>query len=215
MASQVDICNAALAHVGDEAQVISISPPDGTAQAAHCGRFYPMALDETLEAHQWSFATFRVTLALLTATPPPDWLYVYAMPLNVVKKLAVLDAGVVDDALSEEYAVESLADGSQVIYTNVQNATFRFIQRVQDTTKFTPSFVACLARRLAHYLAGPIVKGEAGMAVAQAQLKLFGIELGNARTQDSNAGRRNTYRDRQSAAELARTGWRNRGWGCP
>jgi hypothetical protein len=206
MAGQVDICNAALSHIGDEAAVTSVSPPDGSAQAAHCARFFPIALDELLEAHTWTFATVRATLALLSVTPPPNWLYAYAMPAQVVKKLAVLDPNLQDEALTEEYEVESLSDGTQVIYTNVQNATFRFIQRVQDTTKFTPGFVSALARLLAHYLAGPIIKGETGMAVAEAQLKLFGVALGNARTQDSNTGRRNTYRDRPSSTQLARTG---------
>ena len=34
MASVVDLCNLSLARLGDEANVVSIEPPDGSAQAA-------------------------------------------------------------------------------------------------------------------------------------------------------------------------------------
>ena len=51
MASDVDVCNLALAHLGDEATVASISPPEGSAQAGHCARFYPMARDSASSAN--------------------------------------------------------------------------------------------------------------------------------------------------------------------
>ena len=56
MASEVDICNLALGHLGDNATVSSISPPEGSAQAEHCARFYPIARDALLEMHNWNFA---------------------------------------------------------------------------------------------------------------------------------------------------------------
>ena len=45
MASAVDICNLALSHLGDTATVASLDPPEGSAQAEHCARFYPVARD--------------------------------------------------------------------------------------------------------------------------------------------------------------------------
>ena len=51
MASVVDICNQALSHLGDSATVASIDPPEGSAQAEHCARFYPAALAALLEMH--------------------------------------------------------------------------------------------------------------------------------------------------------------------
>ena len=36
MSSDVDICNLALARLGDEANIVSISPPDQSAQAGYC-----------------------------------------------------------------------------------------------------------------------------------------------------------------------------------
>ena len=57
MATEVDICNMALSFLGDRATVTSINPPEGSAQAEHCARFYPMALNEMLAQARWSFAT--------------------------------------------------------------------------------------------------------------------------------------------------------------
>ena len=39
-----------LGHIGDAATVSSINPPEGSAQAEHCARFYPIARDALLAA---------------------------------------------------------------------------------------------------------------------------------------------------------------------
>ena len=72
MASVVDICNLALGHLGDPATVSSIDPPEGSAQAQHCARFYPIARDSLLEMHSWNFSTYREALAHLQ---PAEWIY--------------------------------------------------------------------------------------------------------------------------------------------
>ena len=65
MASAVDICNLALARLGDSATVASIDPPEGSAQSEHCARFYPLARRQIFEAHNWSFLIRREKLAPL------------------------------------------------------------------------------------------------------------------------------------------------------
>ena len=67
MASEVEICNLALARLGDAATVVSIDPPEGSAQAEHCAMFYPMARDTLLAQHPWGFAQRRVRPARLAA----------------------------------------------------------------------------------------------------------------------------------------------------
>lgn len=206
MSSDVDIVNIALSHLGDEAEVISIAPPDGTIQSKHAGRFYPIARDQLLEMHPWTFATVRVELAVVDGAAPSEWAYAYALPTKCLKPLAVLAADALDDSRSEDFIVESSADGVALLYTNVQAATLRFIRLIEDTTRFTPGFVTALGRLLASYLAGPIIKGTTGIQVAQSHLKLFALDLANAKTQDSNTGQRSNYRDRLSDAQKARGG---------
>ena len=161
MASEIEICNLALSHLGDSATVASIDPPEGSAQAEHCAIFYPVARDALLEMHNWKFATRRATLALLTADSW-SWSYAYAKPANAMKLLAVLPAGAGSDADGEEYEMESADDGAQLILTNTALASARYIAFVADTTTFSPLFTLALSYQLASMLAGPIIKGDAG-----------------------------------------------------
>jgi len=206
MAGDVDICNLALSHLGEEAEVVAIAPPDGTSQAAQCGRFYPIARNALLEMHPWTFATTRVALAVVDGAELTEWAFAYAVPVKCVKVLQVLRPDALEDSRGEDYIIESAEDGTKIIFTNVESATLRYVRLVEDTTKFTPGFTNALGRLLASYLAGPIIKGTTGVQVAQAQLKVFAIELANAKVQDSNAEQRSNYRDRRSSTEIARGG---------
>ena len=67
MASVVQISNMALSHIGSEARVASISPPDGSVEAGYCATFYDMARTELLEPGNWAFSLKRATLAQITA----------------------------------------------------------------------------------------------------------------------------------------------------
>lgn len=225
MASEVDICNLALGNLGDAANLQSISPPDGSAQADHCARFYPIARDALLEMHDWGFATKRVTLALLT-NPITEWTYCYAQPTDLLNTIAVMDPAATDDTsvgipantlwletpivnigsyTPQPYILESAADGTDIIYTNQQGAVLRYVARVTDTSKFSPLFVRCLAASLSSMLAGPVIKGEAGSsAAARWELIAFGRDGRSGlfgRAAESDAGqKRDTSRERQSVS---------------
>jgi len=209
MASEVDICNLALGHLGDSATVSSLNPPEGSAQAEHCSRFYPMARDSLLEMHNWGFATKRINLALLTSTFS-EWQYCYAQPTDAVNLLAVLSSDSTDDysvplqysssvmgvAITmggvyepQPFSSEVLADGTEVIYTNQANAMLRYTALVSDTTKFNPLFVDCLSWLLASYLAGPIIKGDAGAGEAKRCMQAFMVIFGKAAVSDASQRR--------------------------
>lgn len=185
MASEVDICNLALAQLGDSATIASIDPPEGSAQAEHCAKFYPVARDLMLQSHQWNFATKRGVLALL-GKAPIGWEFSYAMPNDCLTVLAVQMVDAADNYRQEEYVVETNAQGQQVIYTNVENAIIRYVARIKDTTKFSPLFTTALAWQLSGMLAGPIIKGDAGASQAQRCIQMAGAYLAEAKTADSN-----------------------------
>lgn len=96
MASEVDIANLALGHLGDNATVSSLYPPEGSAQAEHCARFYPIARDSLLEMHSWGFSTKRANLALL-GSAWPEWQYCYQQPSDALNLLAVLPQDATSD----------------------------------------------------------------------------------------------------------------------
>lgn len=215
MSTEVDICNLALSRLGDDATVASIDPPEGSAQAAHCATFYPIARDSLLELHAWGFATRRAALALLSATPPSEWQYVYAAPSSMLNILAVTASDAGDDYsmglpvpfvpvgqpdslaavgvyTPQPYVLESDEDGAQVIYTNQVNAVIRFTALITDPTLFTPLFTNTLSMLLAAYLAGPVLKGQTGITVGDALEKKAMAMLPMAKTSDSNQRRATT-----------------------
>lgn len=196
MASEVDICNIALGYLGDDATVASIDPPEGSAQAEHCSRFYTIARDTFLDEHQWNFCTRRALLAQLAATPPSPWAFGYAVPADMIDVVAVL----ANDARSDHsaggpgistytpqpFVAEVDNTGSTVIYTNQLDATLRYTARVTDTAKFPPQFVNALAMKLASLLAGPVLKGETGIKAAMAWMERADMALSKAKTSDAN-----------------------------
>lgn len=194
MTSEVDICNLALSHLGDTATVASIDPPEGSAQAEHCARFYPIARDNLLELHAWKFATRRAILPLLSTTMN-QWRYVYGLPNDYLRVWAVMDeAATADDfqygtPTAQAFAMETLEDGTQVVLTNQENALVKFTVRVTDTTKFSPLFVTTLSHHLASMLAGPLIKGDAGKAEAKAQAGLMQAYLARATVSDADQQR--------------------------
>lgn len=213
MASEVDICNLALGHLGDNATVASIRPPEGSAQAEHCARFYPIARDSLLEMHFWNFAMRRINLAPLEATWP-EWKYGYALPNDVLNVIAVMPPDANDDYASrfvpsdtpqfahnyspviaagrytpQPYTIEVLADGQHILYTNQENAMLRYTAYVSDTTVFSPLFTMALSWHLASMLAGPIIKGDQGAAEAKRCTQMAMGYISQAEASDANQRR--------------------------
>jgi len=211
MASVVDICNLALAHLGDNATIAIIDPPEGSAQAEHCQRFYPIARDTLLEMHSWSFATKRAYGAEVENTWPM-WEYAYAMPGDASDIIAILPPEAKDDYsthftpetypdfytnyspsvaagqyVPQKFAVETAADGSEIILTNQKQAVIRYHAKITDPTKFSPLFTITLSWHLASMLAGPVIKGDQGAAEAKRCVAMTTLYLGKAMEADSNA----------------------------
>jgi len=185
MASDVEIANLALAHLGDDATVASLNPPEGSAQAEHCARFYPHARDVLLEMHDWNFATVRVQPALVADAVTGTWLYGYEGPSDAVRLLAVLAPNGQDDQ-PQDFVVETDATGRDLILTNQADAVLRYTRYVTDTAKFSVLFVDVLSLLLASYLAGPVIKGSEGRAESERLKKEASAMLAAASTSDAN-----------------------------
>lgn len=216
MSSEVDICNLALSHLGDTATVASIDPPEGSAQAEHCARFYPIARNALLEMHSWGFATKRANLAMLSSGWP-EWDYAYALPADAVNIMAILPPESTDDyaasssgslLVPQPFSCEINDDGTQVIYTDQVNAVLRYTALVTNPVQFSPLFRLTLSHYLASMLAGPILKGDVGAAEAKRQLLIaIGPDgesglLGKAK--ESDAGQRRIKLEHMPASLAAR-----------
>lgn len=190
MPSVVTICNMALSHLGDAATVSSIDPPEGSAQAEHCARFYPQARDALLSAHPWNFATRRERLALLDRKDSV-WTHRYALPTDTLAVLSVLPAARMDDyeqggrVLPQEYQIER-EGGVPVLLTDTPDAVIRYISTGIDPTFYPAAFTDALAWKLASLLCGPMLR-EAGQ-VRQCE-EMYAFHLAAARQVDSKQRR--------------------------
>lgn len=215
MSSEVDICNLALSHLGDTATVASINPPEGSPQAEHCQRFYPIARDALLEMNAWGFAMKRASMALLTTTCS-EWAYAYQPPSDAMNLLSVLppdasddysvglvpgsdSTGLYGDLVSLSYGVSTPViyetqpfclelddNGDQIIWTNQTDAVLRYSAYVTDTTTFTPLFIMTLSWHLASLLAGPLLKGDVGAAEGKRCAAMMQSYFDQAVSSDAN-----------------------------
>lgn len=204
MASEVDISNLALAHIGDSAIVQAINPPDGSTQAEKCQRFYPIARDNVIEMHNWRFALRRASNLASVLNVTGSWQYAYALPNDCLKPVSVLLSGENDETNVQDYTVETAADGSFVLYTNVQFPLLRYLVKITDTTKFSPICVSAISWLLASYLAGAILKGKTGLQVAQSCMGVFKDEMSKATRSDSQATQTSARQNSQSSWIKAR-----------
>ena len=192
MANAVEICNLALGHLGSEANVASISPPDGSAEAGYCARYFPIARKLTIALAQWSFATKRTELAEVD-NPSNVWQFAYALPSNCIKPYRILKSGATTEQDGAAFTIED-----SVIFTNEANATLVYTRDVTDTTRWSPEFVSAMSWMLASYLAGPIIKGNEG---ANAALKLR--ERGINETRMASAGDANRSSETHGAMPIS------------
>jgi hypothetical protein len=183
MASEIDISNLALSHLGDAANVSDFD--EGSAQADHCRRFYPIARDTLLEMHAWSFATRRIVLAELSDPPDSMWSYAYSLPSNMVRALGVVPPDG-DDKDTQDYVIETDDTGTKILFTNTAEAVLRYVVKITDTAQFSPLFTDALTWLLASYVAGPLIKGSEGIRAAREASAAFRAQFGAAAASDAN-----------------------------
>jgi hypothetical protein len=79
MASVINICNIALARIGNSRTINSLT--EKTKEAYTCNLFYESMRDAVLADNDWNFAMSRVVLADL-GDPAPGWLFRYQYPTD-------------------------------------------------------------------------------------------------------------------------------------
>lgn len=163
MSSEVSICNRALIKVGCN-RITSLS--DNSKEARLCNQIYDDVRDAVLRGFDWSFATKRLTLSLLTETAV-GWLYVYTYPPDCHKAREIYNANQSDNtagieatpAITYEIALSS-TDNKRVILTDQEDAVLIYTAKVTDTNLFGADFEDALTFKLAAELAMPLRQSE-------------------------------------------------------
>lgn len=200
MSSVVDICNLALAHLGDRATLSSIDPPEGSAQADHCAQFWPIVRDEALTDNDWKFARALTSPTRLAddAHEDPSWYYSYAQPADflVARAMSYGENGALTALYpgSPLFDMSTLENGTPILLANEQDLNLVYTRRVSDPSKYPAKFVTAVSYLLASYLAGPVIKGKTAVQMAQTMRVAYERLVGKAALTDANQNNiRNTF----------------------
>ena len=126
MASEIEICNRALQHLG-QARINSLDEP--VRSARECKFSYPIARDALLEAHSWNFALTTATFASEGAGRfllPSDFLTMHKVGAPAWRQ-----------------------EGKHLIAEQAGALTLTYVQRVEDPNEMPALFREALGYRLA------------------------------------------------------------------
>lgn len=196
MASDVDICNLALSHFGQDGSIDSIDPPDESVEAEKCATFYPIARDLMLGRYDWSFARKYGTPNLQT-NDTDQFAYKYRLPVDCIKPRRVLPGGYSDEfAEAVPYKIVG-----RDFYTDAEDAVLVYTYKLTDTGVLSAQCVMGLSFLLASMVSGPITKDSSGRtqgSLRQAAHSAFS----EAEVEDANADKHEPRH--RSTAEVAR-----------
>ena len=173
MTTPVTICNLALMNLGETPNITSISPPDGSANAAYAALAYPVALGVLLKRRGWLFGKATAALTGVTSTNPL-WGFSYTLPADYLSLINVKLASdpqqqmlyygayglppVGDFSAALEYEVEA-----GLLYANTDSVVLTYCSATLAVeANFPDYFVEALSAAVSAKLAGPIIKGDVG-----------------------------------------------------
>lgn len=157
MYTDVQVCNLALAKVGNEAAQITSLPvtedPAYPKEANLCSKFYHVALMEVLRAHPWNCAKKRTALALKSTTPVFGMSYQFQLPADCLKPLDVSPNQTEWRSLrlNTEWFIEGRA-----VLTNFETLYMLYVSNMEDLSTADPLFISALYTNLAIKLCYPL-----------------------------------------------------------
>lgn len=178
MASEIEICNVALSHIG-KYPIDSLN--DRTKEAVECKRLYPRVRDSVMRDHPWNFATKRLTLAALTEEVE-GFDYVYQWPSDCLRALKIYNPADEEEEIVFEIGVSNDLS-TRVILTDQEDAILIYVARVTNPNVYDTVFIDALAYRLASELAIPLA-GDPNLGNAMA--RMYSAQLGRAQMTNSN-----------------------------
>lgn len=161
MASETEIANMALSHLGESKLIASLT--EGTAEARACNSFYETARDKVLEDFNWPFARTFVTLGLVEEDPTgidDEWSFSYRYPSDCLKAIRVVSGIKPEDKNTEIKFIVGQDSSGLLIYTDEEDARLEYTKRFTDTQFFPTTFRLALSYYLAQLIAARITAGD-------------------------------------------------------
>ncbi len=165
VASAIKINSNALILLG-HSPIATFDDPGSGAQVA--ANLYETTVRSMLSDHRWRFATKKVELAKLTASPDNEFTYQYQLPTDLIMLIKLQETG--------NYEIYG-----DKVYSNRSTCNIDYIYRI-DETFFTPSFTKALEFFLAAQYAIPVTGNSTRM---QEYTSLYEAQLRRAKHTDS------------------------------
>lgn len=171
MASQVEIVNLALNALGESDFILAMN--ENTKSARLANLIWESSKRKVLEDHTWKFATKRINLSPLVATPAYEYDYQYQVPSDFIRIVEVSDS---NEPLEDYETNESM------ILCNESIIYLKYIYDITNTELFTAGFANCFSIYLAHKMAYNITGNRSKESDL---LQIYIQELRNAKDNDA------------------------------
>lgn len=190
MASETEIANLALSHLGNGTEIADLET-ERSSEASACRRFYDVALAQVFRDYAWPFATQTAALALVTERdvdtdhPTAEWLYQYALPANCMM-LRKLQSGLRVDPreMKVPYQLHYGTSGTTVL-TDMVDAVGVFTLLVEDAGRYPPDFTLAFSALLAALVA-PRITGGDPFKQRQVAMAVYSDMIAKARANSAN-----------------------------
>ena len=195
MATNVQICNLALSHIGSRAFIQDLSS-DTSVETRYCNLLFNDARQAVLRdaPHGWGFAYKVEALALKVSadvTIPANWVYAYAWPADCLRALHIVTANNIADPVPFLPGTD-IALEAKVIFSNEADAVLGYTADIITSHMFDAGFVHALSWHLAADLAPPLTGDR---AIQDVSFRLYRQALDAALRTDASEGKPPTERD--------------------
>ncbi len=174
MVSKIDICNLALAHLGQE-PISSLTQQDDRARRLNL--FYEPVKAEVLRTHNWAFATVKEPLIRLEDPSAAPYPYLYQYPVEALFVRQITDPAFPDKKYPFREVFRRRLN-QRAVETTASQAVAEYTRHVKDETQLDPAFVKAFALALASDLALALTGDN---ALAKLLLNRYAASLDEAR----------------------------------
>lgn len=152
MASEVSICNAGLALVG-EPEITALNDTNDT-NAIACNEAYARLRDALLRKHRWAFATKRAALAASSTAPAFGPTNYFPVPSDFIRLLPRDENQTIN---THDWKIEN--SGSAVCIATDDSAplNIRYTAQITDPNQMDPLFREALSALIAKHIARKIL----------------------------------------------------------
>lgn len=183
MASETEICNLALSHIGVGKEIASLT--ENSQEARTCNRYYKVSREAVLRDFAWPFATKVIALALVEENPNDEWDFSYRYPADCLRFIKI-PSGLRNDTRQSRTPYKIIGDDSgRLILTDKDLACSEYVRKITDEALFPPDFEMAFSYRLAASIA-PRLTGGDPFKMKEYALQMYAFEISSAKSASKN-----------------------------